>query len=113
MSIEMRIDELFVEEVAPREPTFSERVDEVHRPLAGLDPTHPIGRQFDPLLTPEAVSKLSDTDRRRLEERVAEAVTAALASVDEKYHNGPIARSIAATAARMTIGLQEIPEGER
>lgn len=113
MTIEMRIDEICVEEVTPREPSFSERVDEVHRPLTGLDPTHPIGRQFDPVLTPEAVSKLSDTDRRRLEERVAEAVTTALASVDEKYHNGPIARTIAVTAARTAIGLQEIPEGER
>lgn len=92
--------------------SFSQRVDEAYHPLVGLDPTHSIGRQFDPVLTPEAVAKLSDTDRARLEAHAQSVAAAANATIGEYGTANPHTRNVAIAAARMALGLQAKTEGE-
>lgn len=96
----------------PSEP-FSRQVDGAYHPLAGLDPTHSIGRQFDPVLTPEAVAQLSDTDRARLEAHAQATAVAANATIGEYGTANPHTRNVAIAAARMALGLQALPQEQR
>jgi hypothetical protein len=92
--------------------SFSQRVDEAYHPLEGLDPTHPIGRQFDPVLTPEAAARLSDTDKARLEAHAQATAVAANATIGEYGTANPHTRNVAIAAARMALGLQALPQKE-
>jgi hypothetical protein len=88
---------------------FAEKVDRTYAPLVGMDPGHPIGRQFDPVLTPETVALLSDTDKARLEARAATIAKAANAALGAYGSANPHTRNVAVAAARMMAGLEPLP----
>ena len=94
------------------EISFSQQVDKAYRPLEGFDPTHHIGRQFDPVPTPEAVAQLSDTDRARLEAHAHAVAAAANEAIGEYGTANPHTRNVAIAAARMALGLQAKTEGD-
>ena len=64
------------------------------------------------LHTPETVAQLDDLNRERLEVRAQEAAYAALDEVPEQFRSSPLERTIALAAARMALGLQQIPGSE-